>query len=769
MKYSPRHCRCWKISTGLLTAILVVSFHVRAEHMLVEAESFTERGGWELDTQFIDIMGSPYLLAHGLGEPVKDATTLVTFPAHGPFKVFVRTKDWVARWNAPGTPGKFQLLINGKALSETFGTKGAEWFWQEGGTYEVQDKSVNFALHDLTGFDGRCDAIFFTNDMNFTPPNDATLGKFRKQMLGLPEQPADGGTYDLVVVGGGYAGMGAAISAARLGCKVALIQDRGVLGGNGSSEVRVWAMGGTRRGLFPNLGEIIDEFCDHAKASPGTFEEFGDAKKEALVRAEKNIALFLNTRMIRVEMKDGKIAAVIGMDVRSSKETRFAAKLFADTTGHGAVGADAGADLTVKETGHMGMSNMWRWKDTGTPQPFPDVPWALPLEMADFPYPKRDHAEWFWETGFNKNPLTELEYMRDWNLRAAFGAFSAMKTKEEKDKHVNAKLEWVAYVGGVRESRQLLGDVILSRDDIVNQKPYPDGCVPTTWDIDLHYPKEQYAKKFPDDPFISKAEFDSRVDKQIGYPVPYRCLYSRNIPNLFMAGRCLSVTHEALGTVRVMKTGGMMGEVVGKAASICVKYDCSPRDVYQNYFDELKDLMNQHGKMRRDTVTSKLYMPAGESPPPPVPVAAKVEANKGVDPKTLAGIVIDDTQAKLTGDWKSAQNLKGFIGAHYLYHSPAKNAAARFEFTVPTSGNYEVRTAHQPHENRATNTRVTVESADGSKTVTVNQRKEAPLAGGWVSLGVYRFDAGKPGAITISAEGADGIVHADAVQILNSK
>ena len=500
-------------------AILCAS--LRAESMLVEAESFQDRGGWELDTQFVDIMGSPYLLAHGLGEPVKDATTLVTFPAHGPYRVFVRTKDWVAHWNAPGTPGKFQLLLNGNPLAETFGTKSADWFWHDGGTMEVKDKSVRISLHDLTGFDGRCDAIFFTTDLNFTPPNEAApLAQFRKQQLGLPEKPVDGGTFDLVVIGGGYAGVGAAISAARLGCKVALIQDRAVLGGNGSSEVRVWAMGGTRRGLYPNLGEIIDEFCDHAKASPGTFEEFGDAKKETLVRAEKNISLFLNTRMTGVEMNAGKIAAVIGFDTRTSVQTRFAGKYFTDTTGHGSVGALAGADLTIKETGHMGMSNMWRFKDAGTPQPFPEVPWALPLEMADFPYPKRNHAEWFWETGFNKHPLNDLEYVRDWNLRAAFGAFGAMKTKEEKDKHVNAKLEWVAYVGGTRESRQLLGDVILSREDIVAKKQYEDGCVPTTWDIDLHYPKEQYAKKFPDDPFISKAEFGSGVDRQTATPCP---------------------------------------------------------------------------------------------------------------------------------------------------------------------------------------------------------------------------------------------------------
>ena len=333
---------------GFIAFAGILALPLRAETQLAEAESFQDRGGWEVDTQFVDIMGSPYLLAHGLGVPVNDATTTVTFPAAGAYRVFVRTKDWVARWKAPGAPGKFQLVVDGKPLGETFGTQNADWFWQNGGSVAINDKSVKLALHDLTGFDGRCDAIFFTTDTAFTPPNDNTpLGKFRKQQLGLPDAPLDGGTYDVVVVGGGYAGMGAAISAARMGCKVALIQDRPVLGGNGSSEVRVWAMGGTRRGLYPDLGEIIDEFCDHAKASPGTFEEFGDAKKEALVRAEKNITLYLNTRMIGCEMAAGKIAAVTGMDTHTSALTRFTPeKYFVDTTGHGSLGALAGADLT---------------------------------------------------------------------------------------------------------------------------------------------------------------------------------------------------------------------------------------------------------------------------------------------------------------------------------------------------------------------------------------------------------------------------------------
>ncbi|MDC6641575.1 hypothetical protein OEZ79_25750, partial [Leclercia adecarboxylata] len=119
--------------------------------VLVEAESFSQHGGWSLDTQFIRQMGSPYLLAHGLGKPVEDANETVNFSETGTYQVFVRTKDWVARWNAPGQPGRFQLIVNGKPLTETFGTTGAEWNWQPGGSVEITEKTAKLALHDLTG------------------------------------------------------------------------------------------------------------------------------------------------------------------------------------------------------------------------------------------------------------------------------------------------------------------------------------------------------------------------------------------------------------------------------------------------------------------------------------------------------------------------------------------------------------------------------------------------------------------------------------------
>ena len=255
-----------------------------AATVLVEAESFADPGGWSLDTQFIREMGSPYLLAHGLGRPVADATTTVKIPEGGTYRVFVRTKDWVARWKAPGTPGKFQLLVNGTPLAETFGTQGASWDWQAGGSVTLPAGEAKLALHDLTGFDGRCDCIVLTTDAA-PPPNDsAVLAGWRRAALGLPPAAEVRGPYDLVVIGGGYAGMSAALSAARMGLRVALVQDRGVLGGNGSSEVRVWAMGLIRRGRYPRIGEIVEEFADTAKKSPGTYEEFEDEKRRLLGR-----------------------------------------------------------------------------------------------------------------------------------------------------------------------------------------------------------------------------------------------------------------------------------------------------------------------------------------------------------------------------------------------------------------------------------------------------------------------------------------------------
>ena len=778
----------WAILGCALVAVPLAEVS-KAETIFVEAESFDDVGGWSLDTAFTQIVGSPYLLAHGLGQPVKDASTKIDVAAAGKYRLWVRTKDWVAHWKAPGTPGRFQLTINGKPVDTTFGTQGVDWHWHAGGEVELPKGEITLGLHDLTGFDGRCDAILLTSDKDFKLPAEAELAAARRNWLGFGKEPEDAGEFDLVVVGGGYAGTATAISAARQSLKVALVQDRFVLGGNGSSEVRVWAQGGTLRGKYPHLGEIVEEFADHAPDSPGAGVDFVDERKEKLVLREKSISLFFGHFAMKAATdKEGKVTSVTALEVKTGKERIFRGKLFCDCTGHGVVGELVGAKHSIEPQGRMGMSNMWYWQNETSQQAWPETPWALALDVSDFPKTVASRSkiddkpfmkgEWFWESGFNKDSIKDLEFIRDWNLRAVYGAFSALKHGKEKDQHENAALKWVAFVGGPRESRLLEGDVVLTRNDIVSQKEFPDGCVPTTWDIDLHYPKEQYAKKFPDNPFISRAEFGAGVDRKNGYPIPYRCFYSKNVPNLFMAGRCISVNHEALGTVRVMRTCGMMGEVVGKAAYLCRLHNTSPRNVYESYLPDLVELWKQPGAMRRDTLSGELY--ADKEVIAVAPYLSKA-ADKvtgvpnqtpkpagppGIELKSLSGIVVDDAAAKLSGNWTSGSGLSPYVGNGYRY-APAKDAAeARFELTVSEAGKYEVRLSWVGHENRATKA-VCVIEREGQKPLKLklNQQESTTDPQAFHSLGAFEFPAGKA-AIILSNEGADGFIHADAVQLL---
>jgi NADPH-dependent 2,4-dienoyl-CoA reductase/sulfur reductase-like enzyme len=671
----------------------------------------------------------------------------------------------VARWQAPGTPGEFQVVVNGKPLATTFGTEGAEWGWQPGGTVMLPAGEISLALHDLTGFDGRCDCVAFTTEAT-PPPNDSEiLPAWRRKALGLPPKPEVKGPYDLVVIGGGYSGMGAAISAARQGLKVALVQDRPVLGGNGSSEVRVWAMGLVRRGKYPRIGEIVEEFADKAKKSPGTYEEFEDEKKERIVRAEPNIDLFLNTHAFAVAREGSRIESVTALDTRTGRELEFTGSFFCDATGHATIGHLAGAETVMEEKGRMGMSNMWAWANREAPQTFPETPWALPLGMDDFPYPRDFHGQWFWESGFDKDPLADAEGIRDWNLRAVYGAFNAMKNGDGAKEHPHAALTWVAFVGGPRESRRILGDVVLTQDDIVEKREFPDGCVPSTWSIDLHYPKEEYAQKFPDNPFISIAVHDRRVDRMYGYPVPYRCFYSKDIENLFMAGRCISVTHEALGTVRVMKTCGMMGEVVGKAASVAVKHGTTPRGVYENHWSEMDELLKLPGKARRATLAEAIEIPADA-----LPLAGPHGPPTGVDPAVLArekdAVVRDDREARREGRWEEGHGLRGYVGYGYHYAGADSGATATYELRAPAAGAYDVLVTWQPHENRGAAVPVMVETAAGRTSTRLDMRKAAPLDGGFGSVGRVSLGKGDACVVVIATDGAKGNAHADAVLLV---
>ncbi|MFY0607677.1 MAG: FAD-dependent oxidoreductase [Cyclobacteriaceae bacterium] len=605
----------------------------------IEAEQFANHGGWDLDQQSMDLMGSPYLLAHGLGIPVEDATTAVSFPKAGKYRVWVRTRDWVAPWKVEGAPGKFQLHIDGEPLDETFGTKNAEWHWHDGGTVKV-GKKANLALHDLTGFEGRCEAILFCRDLDFEPTNDIeALTKFRRKLLGLPDQPDDGGSFDLAVVGGGFAGTCAALAAARLGLTVALIQDRPVLGGNGSSEVRVWPEGHTKQEPFPRIGEIVEEIAPdlierskYKTRNAQSGSSYNDDRKLEVVRKEPRITLLLEERAFKVETENDTIQSIIIQNTRSARHTRIKAKYFSDCTGDAVVGFGAGADFEISSSKIMGMSNLWNVLDATSEeevlkceckdknaltmsceigdfeQPFPRCPWAV--DLSDKPFPGRQSYKaqwatrdplsnlggWFWESGFDKNPITDVEMIRDLNFRAMYGAWDALKNVDGL--YPYHRLGWSAFIAGKRESRRLMGDVVLSSKEFREGKEFPDPAFPCSWGIDIHSPHDDFDDGMEGQEFISYATTGKEHSYNGPYWAPYRVLYSRNINNLFMAGRDISVTNDGLGPVRVMRTCGMMGEAVGKAASLCVKHDATPRGIFENHLEELQETMRKPGSFR---------------------------------------------------------------------------------------------------------------------------------------------------------------------------
>lgn len=581
-----------------ILSLFLLSFQLMAQQtVFVETESFADKGGWVIDQQSYVVLGSSYIMAHGMGRPVKDATTKVHFPKTGKYRMWVRTKDWAP---FPKGPGKFQVLIDGKSSGKTFGESGSDaWKWYDGGEVDIKNADTQLALKDLTGFNGRCDALLFTDAVNFTPPNELeALSQFRRKQLHISEKATDAGHFDLVVVGGGIAGTCAAISASRQGLKVALIQDRPVLGGNNSSEIRVHLMGDIDKNHYPKLGRIVREMDngDPGNGNPDA-KEYGDARKTAIVKAEKNISLYLNTYAFKVEKNADIITAVVARDIATNQEIRFEGSFFSDCTGDGTIAYLAGAEFRMgreskAETGEslaadqpddftLGTSNLWASSDRDTVTTFPETPWAI--QFSDEYHIDKGKADWEWETGFgNFNTITQAEQIRDHNLRAIYGNWSYLKNNK-KEKYAKKELAWVAYIGGKRESRRILGDHILNQMDIQEGKFYDDGTVTATWTIDLHFPDATNSKYFEGQEFFA----GTKHIKVAPYTIPYRCLYSRNIQNLFMAGRNISTTHVAFGSTRVMRTCGMMGEVVGFAAALTKKYNTTPRAIYQEHLPEL--------------------------------------------------------------------------------------------------------------------------------------------------------------------------------------
>ena len=578
-----------------------------AETIVLEMEAFADWGGWVNDTQFMDQMGSPYLLAHGMGRPVADAKTTFAVKAAGTYDVWVRTKNWLVwvmsqqgKTAGDAVPGAFSLVVNGRVLPMRLGLQGkGEWLWVKVDSVQLNAGENTVALRDLDGFDGRCDAIVLTTDakpafdaLRSANPNNQTLKHSNT-------------SYDLVVVGGGIAGICSAISSARLGLKTALVHDRPVLGGNNSSEVRVHLGAWQNMPPYPRLGDVVAEIGPKEGGNARAASVYEDARKLKVVQETKNLDLFLNMHVNGVVTNGaGRITAVVAQNTRNGSRQAFTGSWFVDCTGDGTVGYLAGADYRQGREARsvhnepwapekedaltMGASVQWYAGAADGACAFATQPWMVAFNEKSASRGLR--GDWWWEAGLGRDQIAEAEYIRDYGLLVAYSNWAYLKNESaKKGEYADKELKWVAYNAGRRESRRLLGDFILTENDLMEKNFQPDGTCATTWTIDLHFPKDKAQTHFEGEPF----QTDSLNHKIWPYPVPYRCYYSRNVPNLFMAGRNISVSHVALGTTRLMRTHGMMGEVVGMAASLCKKHNCDPRDVYRAHLDELKALMTK--------------------------------------------------------------------------------------------------------------------------------------------------------------------------------
>jgi len=571
-----------------------------ADQVLVEAENFKEKGGWVVDQQFTESMGSSYLLAHGMGKPVADAKTAIAFPSTGSYTLWVRTKNW-----KPGTweaPGRFKVAINGKTLETVFGTVPG-WTWQKAGKVEIEKTPCDIALTDMTGFDGRCDALFFSKDDAVEPPNDLkTLRPWRDTLLGITPTPKVAESVDLVVVGGGIAGCAASLAAEKQGLTVALIHDRPLLGGCASSEVRVHTLG------IAGKGEEILKGIDSKHWPNGSAESIPDTlKRHNTLDAAKGIKQFLGWQAYGTVMEGKRIIAVDARHIETGETRRFKAPVFVDSTGDGWIGFWAGAEYRYgRESADefnegwekygefwspkkpdnriMGSSLLWNSKKEQEVSTFPSVPWAMDVAKDK----EAINGEWYWEYSANEFcQVADAETIRDHLFCAIYGSFSNAKRNPQ---NANISLAFVAYVAGKRESRRLMGPTIFTLKDALSGTYFPDTVAEETREVDVHVQKT-YWKGEPYD-FLSHAFFM----KTPTYYIPFRTLYSKNIPNLMMAGRCFSCSHIGLGGPRVMKTTGQMGIATGYAAALCKKYKTDPSGIYEKHIDELRALIGYTNK-----------------------------------------------------------------------------------------------------------------------------------------------------------------------------
>ena len=420
---------------------------------------------------------------------------------------------------------------------------------------------------------------------------------------------------DLVVVGGGMAGVCCSLTAARAGIKVVMVQDRPVLGGNASSEIRLWILGATshmgNNNRWAREGGIIDEILvenmyRNKEGNPVIFDTILLEK----VLQEANITLLLNTSVYELQKKDGRnIKSVAGFCSQNSTRYTLEAPLFCDASGDGIVGFLSGAPFrmgaekteefgelfapNVEDYGELlGHSLYFYTKDVGQPVKFVAPSYAIKEISKIFrwrSYRLEEHGCWLWwvEFGGRLDTVHQTEEIK-WELwKVVYGIWDHVKNSGEFPESENLTLEWVGTIPGKRESRRFEGDYMLVQQDIIEQRQHYDAVAFGGWSIDLHPADGVYSEKQPCNQWHSKGI----------YQIPYRCYYSKDIENLFLAGRIISASHVAFASTRVMATSAHGGQAVGMAAALATKNKWLPRDLASHdRISTLQQALNRQGQ-----------------------------------------------------------------------------------------------------------------------------------------------------------------------------
>ena len=437
---------------------------------------------------------------------------------------------------------------------------------------------------------------------------------------------------DLCVVGGGLSGMCAAIAAARHGAKVALMQDRPVLGGNASSEIRMWVCGAHGENNL-ETGIVEEIMLENLYRNPLRNYSIWDSILYEKVRFEDNIALLLNCSCNELRMESDRIQSVTGWQLTTETWHTVEADLFADCSGDSILAPLSGAEFRIgrearsefgediepegADTKTMGMSCLIQARETERPQPYIPPPWANTYATDDdLPYRSHDLPQanfWWIELGGEQDPIHDTEEIRDRLLKIAFGVWDHIKNRGDHGAD-NWVLDWVGFLPGKRESRRYVGDHILTQNDVRVGGRFDDLVAYGGWTMDDHHPG---GMRWPGQP----TTFHPAPSP---FGIPYRCLYSRNVSNLFCAGRNISATHAAMSATRVMATCATLGQAMGTAAAMAVRDRLTPRGVHDSRTRELKQALME----------DDCYLPWNVRQVPDLSREAELTASEG-DPEPL--------------------------------------------------------------------------------------------------------------------------------------